>query len=318
MSSINPARTMERALRKAITAAVKQAAQIRYESQPEDVTEAFIGDLFAILFPTPVKKDRKTKTKPASDTESVSGTESEGKKERKKPGPKPKAKTDSESEAPKERKKPGPKPKVDADGNPIAKKKPGPKPKAKAEGEASGSESEGKKERKKPGPKPKNKDTGSESDASASSKTSEKKKPGPKPKAKPAEANVDALTAFKWKKAKEAGVTDKKAFVAYLNGLTKEAYDAIKTEAHALNFVRAAAVAPEPVPVVEEFSAVSVPVAEEKKEEEATELDAVEVEFKGKTYCVDPENKKVYDAEGEFLGYAGMGAFKGMVLPDDE
>jgi hypothetical protein len=67
---------------------------------------------------------------------------------------------------------------------------------------------------------------------------------------------------------------------------------------------------------VEEFSAVSVPVAEEEEG-----MDAIELEFKGKTYYIDPESKKVYEKSGddyEHLGYVGSGPFKGMVLPDDE
>ena len=50
----------------------------------------------------------------------------------------------------------------------------------------------------------------------------------------------------------------------------------------------------------------------------SNEIDAVEVEFNGKTYFVEEETTKVFDAEGEFKGFLGRGEFKTMTLPKDE
>ena len=142
----------------------------------------------------------------------------------------------------------------------------------------------------------------------------------PKPKKakaeKPAEdANVQKIDPT-WRKhlkaaAKTAGKEHSKEMeselLTYLNGLTKEAFNATKAEEHAKAFFGSEskpAAAPAPAPV----------------QETVAELDAIEIDFNGKTYYVNPESKRVYEQDGEVfkgVGYAGMAAFAEMEIPED-
>lgn len=92
--------------------------------------------------------------------------------------------------------------------------------------------------------------------------------------------------------------------LAYLNGLTKEEFDAKKAEDHVRDFL-------------------AVPKADDGK----VEADLSVVEFNGKEYFVNPETKRVYEGEGECdadgnwtnykgVGYVGMAAFAEMKLED--
>ena len=146
----------------------------------------------------------------------------------------------------------------------------------------------------------------------ASPKAEPKAEPKPK-KAKaekPAEdANVQKIDPT-WRKhlkaaAKAAGKEASKELetelLAYLNGLTKEAFNATKAEEHVKVFLAPAAAAPQ--------------------EEAPVNLEAIEVNFNGKTYFVDPVSKRVYEQDGEVfrgVGYAGMSAFEGLEVPEDD
>ena len=136
----------------------------------------------------------------------------------------------------------------------------------------------------------------------------------PKPKkGKPAEdANVQKIDPT-WRKhlkavAKTAGKEHSKEMegelLSYLNGLSKEAFNATKAEEHVKVFLGVAPAAPAPV-----------------QETAPADLEAIEVEFNGKTYFVDPESKRVYEQDGEVfrgVGYAGMAAFAEMEVPEDD
>lgn len=92
--------------------------------------------------------------------------------------------------------------------------------------------------------------------------------------------------------------------LAYLNGLTKEQFDAKKAEDHVRDFIAA-------------------PKADDGK----VEADLIVVEFNGKEYYVNPETKRVYEGEGECdaegnwtsykgVGYVGMAAFAEMKVEE--
>jgi hypothetical protein len=182
------------------------------------------------------------------------------------------------------KKKPGPKPKLDADGNPIAKK-----PRAK--------------KAEVPPATPEKSEPVSEAEAPpAPKKPRAKKEKGP--------VNLEKLTPTQTKQLKkladEAKVeVDKKAFVAHLNDMTAEAYNATSLDEHMKAFVHSRA------------GGVAAPAEPEVEEEEA---ECVEMDFNGITYYVNPDNKKVYVEEGGghvFKGYVGMAAFAEMTLPAD-
>jgi len=93
--------------------------------------------------------------------------------------------------------------------------------------------------------------------------------------------------------------------LAYLNGLTKEEFDAKKAEEHVADFIASGA----------------------KKDDGKVEADLVVVEFNGKEYFVNPETKRVYEGEGECdaegnwtnykgVGYVGMAAFAEMKMEE--
>jgi hypothetical protein len=136
----------------------------------------------------------------------------------------------------------------------------------------------------------------------------------PKPKkSKPTEdANVQKIDPT-WRKhlkavAKTAGKEHSKEMegelLTYLNGLTKDAFNATKAEDHVKVFLGAAPAPPAPV-----------------QEAAPADLEAIEVDFKGKTYFVDPESKRVYEQDGAVyrgVGYVGMAAFAEMEMPEDD
>lgn len=136
----------------------------------------------------------------------------------------------------------------------------------------------------------------------------EKKKPGPKPKAKPeaeGPVNIDKLTPTHKKHLKKIAEELKvelndKEFLAYANGMSAEEWGAKALDEHIRAFL-----APEPIPLA------------------APPKEFVEVEFKDKTYLVDPETKFVYEmvAEGASvrnrLGTVGLLEFKDMEFSTD-
>lgn len=90
----------------------------------------------------------------------------------------------------------------------------------------------------------------------------------------------------------------------YLNGLSKDDFNAKKAEEHVVAFLES-----------------RKPVADDGK----VEADLDIVEFEGKDYYVNPETKRVYEGEGSYdaetgwtnykaVGYAGMAVFESMKL----
>jgi DNA polymerase III gamma/tau subunit len=141
----------------------------------------------------------------------------------------------------------------------------------------------------------------------ASPKEEKPKKPRA-PKAKPAtDANLPKIDPT-WRKAlKEADKDHAKEheapLLAYLNGLSHDDFHAKGAKEHVADFLATLA------PPQEEESKVAV------------DLEAVE--FKGMTYYVNPETKRVYEGveteDGELtitkpVGYVGMADFKEMTL----
>lgn len=129
-------------------------------------------------------------------------------------------------------------------------------------------------------------------------------KPGPKPKPKPeGPVNIEKLNPTQTKKLKAASeesgaALDKKAFLAYLNGLTSEQFDDKKFEDHIKDFL---APAPAEKPAV-------------------AQLELVAVDFDGQEYLVDPTSKKVYKENGpvcEHVGDVGLAKFADMEIPED-
>ncbi len=136
-------------------------------------------------------------------------------------------------------------------------------------------------------------------------------KPGPKPKPKPeGPVNIEKLNPTQTKKLKAASEEakvepDKKAFLAYLNGLTSEEFDDKKFEDHIKDFLA-------PKPAVEE---------EEEEKPKLAAIPCIETEFEGETYFVDPKTKKVYKNEGEvdvYVGDVGLAKFADMEVPEDD
>ena len=134
-----------------------------------------------------------------------------------------------------------------------------------------------------------------------------------KPRAKKAPAapavpegpvNFDKFTPTDTKKLKAIATelsveVDKKALLAYMNGLSKDAFNAKKAEDHFREFLT-----PKPAP-----------------EDEGEELDAMEIDFNEKTYLVDPKSKRVYEERNGVnvcVGHVGAGDFTKMVIPEDE
>jgi len=168
-------------------------------------------------------------------------------------------------------------------------------PAAAGSGEPEKKEEEPVKEKKKPGPKPKAAAAGSGDEAPA-----EKKKAGRKPKpVAEGPVNLEKFNPTQQKKFKAVADElkvegDKKAFHDYLNGLSKEDYDAKTFEEHARTFL-------------------SPP---ETTAETLSKCTRVEwPEGSGKVYFVDPETMKIYETQGNVdvvVGHVGMLEFAEM------
>jgi len=130
--------------------------------------------------------------------------------------------------------------------------------------------------------------------------------PAPTPAPAPAPAaptkNVEKFNTAQTKKIKqvtdELNITnpDKKAFLVYLNAMTKEEYMTKSFDLHAHDFFVAAAV----------------------KADSTKEADVTEVDFKGKKYYVT-EDKKVFEIlpdgnGGKLLGHVGLNEFAEMKI----
>lgn len=131
-----------------------------------------------------------------------------------------------------------------------------------------------------------------------------KKAPAPAPAG---EANFDKFTPTETKKLKAIATelkvdADKKQVVAYLNALSKEDFHGKKLEEH----------------FRDALTPTAAPPAEEAP---AGERECLEIEFKGKTYIVDPETKRVYVEKGVglnvYVGHVGAGDFADLVIPAD-
>lgn len=129
-----------------------------------------------------------------------------------------------------------------------------------------------------------------------------KEKKPRKTKAAPEDVNVVKIDPT-WRKHIKS--VDKKfpkereaELLTFLNGLSKEEFNAKKAEEH-----------------IADFLARSTPVESDGK----VEAELIEVEFNGKTYFVNPETKRVYegegacDAEGNWANYKGVG-YVGMAV----
>ena len=130
----------------------------------------------------------------------------------------------------------------------------------------------------------------------------EEKKPKTKKEKEEKPKNVEKLSPTDTKKLKAIADEakqefDKKAVLAYLNGLEKETLDSKTLEEHARDFY-----APK---------------------ETMVEKELLCVEFKGEEYCVDTDSTpmKVYKSEGEvdkLVGHVGALEFAEMVIPSYE
>ena len=307
--------TMEQAIRSAITAAVHQVKNKMYEREVEDPVQAFLDDLFAVLFPTPVQavatmppllqrtdtlnhtncdaaccrseevtvptvpapapapKEKKPRKKAASPPAAVEETPAAA------PAPAPKEKKPRK----KKETSPAPAPAVveETPAAPAAVEEtpaaaPAPAPKEK-------------KPRKKAEPKPASEaapapatppTAPAPTEAPAAPKK-EKKVKSPKPEG----VNLDKLTPTQVKKLKAVAdelhvELDKKAFLAHLNAMSGPVFGATTLESHYRSFLQ---------------PAETVSAAREQEKQ----MDAVEVEFQGKTYCVDESDMRVYEQKGE-------------------
>ena len=254
------------------TALAKCQASNKYtiDASFEEFADELTRDVFAILFP---RTSTQSGPSPASvDVVTIPVVE----------------------EAPDTKKKPGPKPKLDESGNPIPKK---PRAKKSAGGAASESESES-----------------VEAPPVVETAAVEEKVKKPRAKKVVADApasegsvNFDKFTPTETKKLKSVATelsveVDKKALLAYLNGLSKEDFHAKKVDDHFRDFL------------------TPKPAGEKVEETAAEDTECLEIEFKGKTYVVDPKTKRVYEERGdvtEHVGEVGAGDFAGMVLPED-
>jgi hypothetical protein len=130
-----------------------------------------------------------------------------------------------------------------------------------------------------------------------------RKEPEPEPLAEPTPApakNIEKFNTAQTKKIKQVtddlNITnpDKKAFLAYVNAMTKEQYMTKTFDLHAHDFFVAAAV----------------------KADSTQEADVTEVDFRGKKYYVT-EDKKVFEIladgnAGKMLGHLGFAEFAEM------
>lgn len=131
-------------------------------------------------------------------------------------------------------------------------------------------------------------------------------------KPKPAEGSNLAKIDPTWRKHLKNADKDhakelEPELLKYLNGLSKEEFDAKKAEEHVADFIASRTAKPE--------------------DDGKVEADLSVVEFNGKEYYVNPETKRVYEGEGECdadgnwtnykgIGYVGMAAFAEMKLEE--
>jgi hypothetical protein len=238
--------TIEQSLKQIIAAAIHQVKSKTYErAEDVDPVEAFIEDLFAVLFPTQQPQQQPT------EVQHVTVPTVAAAPEKPKRGRKPKAaeQEQPQPEAAPEKPKRGRKPKTTPPSTPPA--------------------------------------------------APEQTEAPPAPKKEQAK-NIDKLTATnkkhikKW--AEEVGVAepDTKALLAHVNAMSAEEFNALTFEQHVKAFLQP---------------------AEQPQEEK--ELELLEVQFNGKTYYVNEEDKRVYeekDGEHVGVGYVGMAAFADMKL----
>lgn len=137
----------------------------------------------------------------------------------------------------------------------------------------------------------------------------EKKTRKPKPATDANLAKIDPTWRKHLKNAdKEHAKELEPELLTYLNGLSKDDFNAKKAEEHIADFV-----------------ASRKPKAAEPESDGKVEADLDVVEFNGKEYYVNPETKRVYEGEGECdadgnwtsykgVGYVGMAAFADMKL----
>lgn len=323
---------MEQAIRSAITAAVHQVKSKEYEREPEDPVQAFLDDLFAVLFPAPVQAAstmppllqrtdtlnhtncdaaccRQEVTVPVSApaVEETPAAPAKEKKPRKKKADSPAstaapAAVEETPAVPAKEKKPRKK-KADSPAAPAPVVEETP---AAAPAPAPKEKKPRKKKADSPAPAPApaavTPPTAPTATEAPAAPKKEKKPKSPKPEG----VNLDKLTPTQVKKLKAVAdelhvELDKKAFLAHLNAMSGPVFGATTLESHYRTFVQ-----PDATPVV---------VQEQEKD-----LDAVEVEFNGKTYYVDESDMRVYEQQGEVfapVGYVGMAAFKDLVLPQD-
>jgi hypothetical protein len=292
---------MEQAIRSAITAAVHQIKTKMHDPEPEDPVQAFLDDLFAVLFPTSVQV---VETMPPllQRTDTLNHTDCDAACCRSEEVTVPTVPAPEAAPAPKEKKprkkKEASPPPAAVEETPAAAPAPAPKekkPRKKAEPKPAPEAA--------PAPAPATPPTAPAPTEAPAAPKKEKKVKSPKPEG----VNLDKLTPTQVKKLKAVAdelkvELDKKAFLAHLNAMSPAVFGATTLESHYRHFLQPAETAP------------AAPQQEK-------EMDAVEVEFEGKTYYVDESDMRVYEQKGEVyepVGYVGMAAFKEMVVPTVE
>ena len=319
---------MEQAIRSAIIAAVHQVKSKMHEPEPEDPVQAFLDDLFAVLFPASVPAPatmphllERTDDLTHTDCEAACCSTQEVTVPVSAPAPAPKEKKPRKK---KETPAPAPAPvEVVVHDAPAVEETPAPAAKEKKPRK--------KKETAAPAaPASPTAAPAAAPEVPAAPKKAKKVKsptvtepvpapaelapaPAPEPKAKkvkspkPEGVNLDKLTPTQVKKLKAVAdelhvELDKKAFLAHLNTMTPAVFGATTLESHYRHFLQP------------EETASAAPQQEK-------EMDAIEVEFEGKTYYVDETDDRVYEQQGEVfvpVGYVGMVAFKDLVVPREE
>lgn len=251
--------------------------QDRIYETPEAARDDFIKALISELFPESPEMPMNV-TLPTLEDAMAKLTIAEPKPEpeakpKKKPGPKPKAKPEVKPE-------------------PVAEAKP--EPEVKPETEAESKKKGGRKPKAEPEVKPV-----AEDKPAPEAKPKKKSEPKPKPEGP---VNIEKLNPTQTKKLKAASEElkvelDKKAFLAYLNGLTAEEFDAKKFDDHIKDFLAS------------------------KTKPATANIMAVYTEFEGETYYVDLKTKRVYQQEGAvdvYVGDVGLAKFAEMEIPEDD
>lgn len=309
--------TMEQAIRSAITAAVHQVKSKVYERDPEDPVQAFLDDLFAVLFPTAAPVPVVATMPPLLQrTDDLSHTDCESACCTTQEVTVPVSAPEAPAKEKKPRKKKADSPASTAEKKPRKKKETPPTTTVSAPPadvievvvhapEPAPAPAKEKKPRKKKAdsPAPATPPTApAPTEAPPAAPKKEKKVKSPKPEG----VNLDKLTPTQVKKLKAVAdelhvELDKKAFLAHLNLMSAEDFGSKTLEAHYRSLIQP----PAATPVVEQ---------------QDRDLDAVEVTFNGKTYYVDESDMRVYEQQGEVsvpVGYVGMAAFKDLVLPQE-